>query len=228
MLNKDLNEPDVFKIFETFLAHNHYEKYAKYASSSKPQVTLTLKRINYYNMTLLAPFEVQKDKDIQDYNYEVDALEDEHVRREVHTTKIVVDEESDTPLKQEASDHSYNDNSGLNNQRTKKGRGRGKQKQSPIQNAKPVEEKVKYPSLKAKREAKKSFDFLNGDDHSDNNSELPYPSIPKYSPTLGQNTHAGSENKIKQSLTFSQIGARVNKDNDSDKEQNRYVLVSFS
>lgn len=178
-------------------------------------------------MTLLSPFEAQKDKDIQDFNYEVDALEDEHVRREVHTTKIVVDEESDTNNRQELSDHSYNDNNGTNAKK-KKGRGRGKQKQSPIQDPKPVEEKVKYPSIKAKREAKKSFDFLNGDDHSDNNSELPYPSIPKYSPTLGQNTNAGSENKIKQSLTFSQIGARVNKDNDADKDQSRYVIsVSY-
>jgi hypothetical protein len=89
-VKKDLNEPDVFKIFETFLAHNHHETYARYSSSSKPQVTLTLRRINFYNMTLLAPFdcEVQRDKEIQDFNYEVDALEDEHVRRGVHTTKL--------------------------------------------------------------------------------------------------------------------------------------------
>ena len=42
-VKKDLNEGDVFKIFETFFAHNHAQTYANYASSSKPQVTLTLK-----------------------------------------------------------------------------------------------------------------------------------------------------------------------------------------
>lgn len=97
-VKRTLNEPDVFKIFEAFLAHNHPDTFSRYALSSRPQITLTLRRINFYHMTMLAPFDSQRDKEIQDYNYEVDALEDEHARREVHTTRTVDKDESNNGI----------------------------------------------------------------------------------------------------------------------------------
>lgn len=46
-----------------------------------------MKQFNDYYREFCEPFDIKNDKEIQDYNYEVDALEDEHVRREVVTTK---------------------------------------------------------------------------------------------------------------------------------------------
>jgi len=226
-VKKDLNEPDVFKIFETFLAHNHYDTYARYASSSKPQVTLTLRRINFYHMTLLAPFEVQRDKEIQDFNYEVDALEDEHVRREVHTTKIVDKEESDSVIKQEPSDNSYTDNSTKNNKRTRKAKANVKPKQNKVQtpdSTRNIEEKVKPTSLQAKRDSKKSFEIYKDDYSNDDNSESPYP-LPRFSPNIGLNPQLPKANPSKPPLLFSQIGARM-KENPEKKEQNRFSFAA--
>lgn len=173
-------------------------------------------------MTLLAPFEVQKDKDIQDFNYEVDALEDEHIRREVHTTKRVKDDESESGIKQEYSDISYTELSAKNNnKRIKKAKGREPPKVfPPTDDTMKHEDKPKFPSLLVKREAKKSFDFLNNDDHSDNNSESRYPSIPKFSQELGTASNLQKEIKNKP-LLFSQIGSRVNKDIKEEKDNTR-------
>lgn len=52
-------------------------------------IELPLKQLNEHFTTLCRPFAVDQDKEIQDFNYEVDALEDEHVRRDVVTTKVM-------------------------------------------------------------------------------------------------------------------------------------------
>ena len=182
-VKKDLNEPDVFKIFETFLAHNHYETYQRYTKSSKPQVALTLRRINFYHMTLLAPFESTKDKEIQDFNYEVDALEDEHVRREVHTTKVIMDDSpSEQDVRQEVILNDYSDDTNKN-KKLKNGRGRGRIQPVNVlkKDVNINEEKPKFGSIKEKREAKKSFELYRDDYKSDDNSEPPQPIIPHFS-----------------------------------------------
>lgn len=47
--------------------------------------------INEKFQALDTMFDYKQEKNMKDYNYEVDALEDEHVRRGVHTTKTVLD-----------------------------------------------------------------------------------------------------------------------------------------
>lgn len=227
-VKKDLNESDVFKIFETFLAHNHHDIYTKYASSSKPQVTLTLKRINFYHMTLLAPFETHRDKEIQDFNYEVDALEDEHVRREVHTTKVIVEDDNDIPVKNEPSENSIANNSNKgSNKRSRKGKGRGKTKQTvDTRNiVKNDEEKVKYPSLQAKREAKKSFDIFKDEDQSDNNIDLPFASEPKFVSTFGRNNQESRLTPPKKPI-FGTFGGMYTKPIMEKKEGNRFSFAA--
>lgn len=228
-VKKDLNEPDVFKIFETFFAHNHYDAYAKYASSNKPQVTLTLRRINFYNMTLLAPFEVQNDKDIQDFNYEVDALEDEHIRREVHTTRVVMDEEHLKINKEAAADQNYTETIRKNNKRVKKVKSKPKAvHKSPVQVIKPIKKEAENKftttnTIKDKREHKKSFDFYNPDDRSDNISESPFSIQPKFnslapiSPTIRQN-----EVKKEPILKFSEIGENMKTTENKNQDSNLY------
>jgi hypothetical protein len=229
-VKKDLNEVDVFKIFETFFAHNHYDAYAKYASSSKPQVTLTLKRINYYNMTLLAPFGMQRDYDIQDFNYEVDALEDEHVRRDVHTTKVIADEDSNSNNLVEKHDDNGNSDSAKNtSKRSRKPRGKTQHKAhykatppTQKQNLKSIKEEQPVPQNKIqnKRQAKKSFDLFNGDDRSDNHSESPYSITPSFIANLNRSSHLGQRDLDKQPLLFSQINHQIKKEEKSQDQSN--------
>lgn len=220
-VKKDLNEPDVFKIFETFLAHNHYDTYARYASSSKPQVTLTLRRINFYHMTLLAPFDEQRDKEIQDFNYEVDALEDEHVRREVHTTKIVAEEE-EAPPQNEPSEVSNEQSESRGIKRSRKGRGRGKKMSPPQTPSIKVEEKPKYPSLQVKREAKKSFD-LPKDNATEKVSDAGFHLTSRFGPSPG-NPIAKPPTAKKSPILFSQISNRVM--GSSDRRDNKSPFAS--
>jgi len=230
-VKKDLNESDVFKIFETFLAHNHHNVYNKYANSSKPQVTLTLKRINYFHMTLLEPFEQHKDKEIQDFNYEVDALEDEHVRREVHTTKVVIDEETEQKAKNEQSENSYANASNKDtNKRTRKAKGRGKlEATSPIKNTIKNEiEKPKYSSLQNKRESKKSFDLFNNEDQSDNNGENPFFNETKFEEGALRNIPEPKMSTQKRPM-FNPFGAISNKPGiDKMKEGNKFSFAASS
>lgn len=206
-VKKDLNEPDVFKIFETFLAHNHYETYQRYTKSSKPQVALTLRRINFYHMTLLAPFETSKDKEIQDFNYEVDALEDEHVRREVHTTKVIMDDSpSEQDVKQELVINDLSED-GNKNKKLKNGRGRGRIQ--PVNVLKKeinlVDDKPKFGSIKEKREAKKSFELYRDDYKSDDNSEPPQPIIPHFSGLLKDNSPIFKRKEVTSPISFNQF-----------------------
>ena len=224
-VKKDLNEPDVFKIFETFLAHNHHETYARYVSSPKPQVTLTLRRINFYTMTLQAPFDSNSDKEIHDFNYEVDALEDEHVRREVHTTKIVVDEQEKESEhehdKNIGSELSHNDNSYSDGKRKSRKRTRGKQKTTSNKNIKNIKQEVssasKPSSIREKRMKKKSFDWCKDEANGDN-SDPPQPLIPQ-SQMISRNGQIHSKIESKpSSLLFSQYSTKAEKDNDKSRK----------
>ena len=180
-------------------------------------------------MTLLAPFEVNRDKDIQDFNYEVDALEDEHVRREVHTTKVVADDDNDNTVKQEIGDKNYTEViNKSNNKRARKARNRTNIPQNPPpQLIPPINQKVEERSLptntiKKKREAKKSFDFYNGDDKSDHHSESPFSSTQqKFMPTVIRSPTIPQKQQ-KQPLLFSQIGAKMAKNDDKIQDSNSY------
>lgn len=223
-VKKDLNEVDVFKIFETFFAHNHYDAYAKYASSSKPQVTLTLKRINYYNMTLLAPFGMQKDYEIQDFNYEVDALEDEHVRRDVHTTKVLADDDSNSIQHLDKQENNgYSDSAKNDNKRARKSRVKPLPKPIPVQkqNLKIIKEDKPIPQTKIqdKRQAKKSFDLFNGDDRSDNHSESPYSIAPSFLANLTRSPQLIQREQNKP-LLFSQINHQIKKEEKNQDHSN--------
>jgi hypothetical protein len=252
-VKKDLNEPDVFKIFETFLAHNHHEIYARYASSPKPQVTLTLRRINFYHMTLLAPFEITRDSGIHDFNYEVDALEDEHVRREVHTTKIVIEEDTQQEnnekysdvdrYKSGLSDNSYNDNSQNDNRRGRK-RGRGRQK-VPVNVPKMVKHEPepvqKLSNFRNKRDRKASEHSPNPfaissherqpskksfdwpKEGGEDHSDAPSPIMPTNSAM--PRTNAPQLNKVP--LLFSQMGASVKQELDRERvEGHRFSFAA--
>lgn len=158
-------------------------------------------------MTLLAPFDVQRDKEIQDFNYEVDALEDEHVRREVHTTKIVAEEEQND---ESANKHDYNDNSFTNNsqknKRTRKIRGKPKPKETQLPRLQNTpDEKPKPTSLKMKREQKKSIDMFKEEVRSDDNSE-PHPIIPNFS----GNNNKGQPQIVKEKSKFSFAASNAN------------------
>jgi hypothetical protein len=226
-VKKDLNEPDVFKIFETFLAHNHYDTYEKYANASKPQVTLTLKRINYYHMTLLAPFEISRDKEVQDFNFEVDALEDEHVRREVHTTKIVANDGQDAGAKKDQ--HSENSltekNSQKGNKRVRKDRAQ-KPKPKPNlakQQAKQIiDEKLsKHLSVKDKRESKKSFDMYTPEDRSENASESPFSANPRFAP-MSRSPQIHATFQKRQNVFSNNVGPGGNKAEDKSNDNNLF------
>lgn len=176
-------------------------------------------------MTLLAPFEDKRDKEVQDFNYEVDALEDEHVRREVHTTKVVLDEDKDGASKADKNDGNYTETVGKNNKRTRKTRTRAQpvakvapkpaqpfQTQAPPTLPTQNTQGTPQNTIQAKREAKKSFDFLGGDDKSDH-AESPFPSLHKFPPLNNRSPKLPSAlvAEKKQPLLFSQIGASVTK-----------------
>ena len=134
-------------------------------------------------MTLLAPFDVERDREIQDFNYEVDALEDEHIRRDVHTTKLVPEEEqSSEPVTKQDVNENNNANNSQRIIKNKKNRDKGKNKESqaPKQTPKVAEDRTKQTSWKTKREKKKSFDLYKEEYRSDDNSE-PHPIIPTFS-----------------------------------------------
>jgi len=139
-------------------------------------------------MTLLAPFEVHNDKGIQDFNYEVDALEDEHVRREVHTTKVVIEDKSSKVI---GGDPNYIESVAKDNKRVRKARTKFNHiKKIPVQimnqeiPVKTQMEEIPVPIniIKEKREHKKSFDFYNVDDRSENAGESPFSIQPKFNP----------------------------------------------
>ena len=181
-------------------------------------------------MTLLAPFEVSRDKEIQDFNYEVDALEDEHVRREVHTTKVIVDEDEENGNKKEAKDkNNYTEIVNKNNKRARKARGRQqavpKPAPQPIQAFKPKMEEKPMPTnaIKTKREAKKSFDFYNGDDKSDNHSESPFSAMnQKILPNVIRSPQIQQNPPKKQPLLFSQISANVGRNEEKAQDTSNY------
>mmetsp|Transcript_30657 Transcript_30657/g.30162 ORF Transcript_30657/g.30162 Transcript_30657/m.30162 type:complete len:281 (-) Transcript_30657:59-901(-) len=171
-------------------------------------------------MTLLAPFDDGRDKEVQDFNYEVDALEDEHVRREVHTTKVVVDDKNNDDNKGGQQDGSYTETSGKGNKRVRKARTKAqdivKVTPQPIQQVTTQSpQNIPKNFIKEKREAKKSFDFLNEDDKSDQANESPFASIPKFPSLMSKMRELPTTNtpvaEKKGQLLFSEIGASVKK-----------------
>lgn len=169
-------------------------------------------------MTLLAPFEDRRDKEVQDFNYEVDALEDEHVRREVHTTKVVIDENNDIGDKDSKNDGNYTESVGKHNKRTRK----AKPKAQPVAKVTPQPiqpipthspQSTPFSNIKAKRESKKSFDFLNGDDKNDQGNDSPFAPTQKFPSLINRSPQmpSASAPEKKPQLLFSQIGASVRK-----------------
>lgn len=85
-VKQDNNEKSLYKVFETFYSHNYPEFFARFKNSQKPEIKLSSADINQHYKSLTKNFEYHKEKEIKDFNYEVDALEAEHDKREVHTT----------------------------------------------------------------------------------------------------------------------------------------------
>mmetsp|Transcript_426 Transcript_426/g.398 ORF Transcript_426/g.398 Transcript_426/m.398 type:complete len:355 (+) Transcript_426:62-1126(+) len=84
---KEANNPkSLYEVFEKFYSHNHPHFYARFKSSERPNINLNSADINYNYKEITKNFDYKKEKTIKDYNFEVDALEAEHDKREVHTT----------------------------------------------------------------------------------------------------------------------------------------------
>jgi len=82
----DNNDAELYDVFETFYSHNYPNFYARFKNWPKPIIHLTSADINKYYKELTRTFEYKQENQLKDYNYEVDALEAEHDKREVHTT----------------------------------------------------------------------------------------------------------------------------------------------
>ena len=84
---KQSNNPEsLYLVFDKFYSHNYPNFYARFKNSEKPNILLTSADINKYYREITKNFDYKREKGIKDYNYEVDALEAEHDKREVHTT----------------------------------------------------------------------------------------------------------------------------------------------
>mmetsp|Transcript_10548 Transcript_10548/g.11850 ORF Transcript_10548/g.11850 Transcript_10548/m.11850 type:complete len:226 (+) Transcript_10548:211-888(+) len=101
-----LNDKKDFTIFEAFYQHNYSQIYEEFLSLKIPVVDVTLNKINLYYKTLMAPFELKENSELHDYNYEVDELNNEHMRREAHTTKNFNHESDIDPKNRDRSESS--------------------------------------------------------------------------------------------------------------------------
>ena len=93
-VKRQLNDLDHFLIFEAFFKQYRpdildafYIKFKDYRRRI-PDVERSLQNLNLHYRVLCRPFDSGAEKDIKDFNYEVDALEDEHIRPDVVTTKV--------------------------------------------------------------------------------------------------------------------------------------------
>ena len=82
-----------------------------------------ISKINEEFAILSKPFNYEREATIKDYNYEVDALEEEHLKREVHTTKkyeesdpVSYDNQSDDERKRKSNLKVAKDNYSYNTQ----------------------------------------------------------------------------------------------------------------
>lgn len=135
-VKQENNDKALYKIFETFYSHNYPEFFARFRNSPKPDVKLSSADINKHFKTLNKTFEYKTEKEIKDYNYEVDALEAEHDKREVHTT-TKFEEEKLKKMEEEAK-------------KSNQERNYGKRKPSVI-------EETQQPLKKVKRVAKEKM-----------------------------------------------------------------------
>ena len=93
LVKEKLNLPNEFRIIEAFLVHNYGElmqSYRSWSPSKKPVLDeLHGSYVNsMFKKYFTKCFEVATDH-THDYNFIVDCLEDEHLKREVHTVKHV-------------------------------------------------------------------------------------------------------------------------------------------
>ena len=89
-------EPQMIQIFEAFLGHNYpqfminYEAWKNQLSVFSEENDIDFEKINDSFRNLFSDSMMLYEVDIQqDLNFIVDSLEDEHVRRAVHTTKTI-------------------------------------------------------------------------------------------------------------------------------------------
>mmetsp|Transcript_21432 Transcript_21432/g.19010 ORF Transcript_21432/g.19010 Transcript_21432/m.19010 type:complete len:185 (+) Transcript_21432:2-556(+) len=84
--------------------------------------------------------------------------------------------------------------------------------------------------IKNKREAKKSFDFYNGDDRSDNHSESPFSSNmqPKFMPTVIRSPQLQHDPVKKEPLLFRDIGANMEKIEEKVQDTNMSPFGALS
>jgi hypothetical protein len=87
-------EPSLIRVFEAFLGHNYpqfmqnYETWKSQLNSFTEEEQIDFEKTNDSFRCLYAETAFPIEADImQDLNFVVDSLEDEHVRRAVHTTK---------------------------------------------------------------------------------------------------------------------------------------------
>jgi hypothetical protein len=91
-------DKDLYKVFETFLWHNNPQFMEWYSSFDMGIVETDMFDNSKLSLLFVALYsEVQEGSDdfyadtVEDYNFIVDSLEEEHVRRTVHTTKTAAD-----------------------------------------------------------------------------------------------------------------------------------------
>ena len=86
-------EPEMIQIFEAFLGHNYPQfmlNYEIWKSNLADVSESGFEAVNESFRYLYADSESYRTPDtVLDLNFMVDSLEDEHVRRSVHTTKTV-------------------------------------------------------------------------------------------------------------------------------------------
>jgi hypothetical protein len=92
-------EPHMIQVFEAFLGHNYPQFMLNYEvwKSNLAEVSESgFDAVNESFRCLYADSEAFREPDtIQDLNFMVDSLEDEHVRRTVHTTKTIAEIEEE-------------------------------------------------------------------------------------------------------------------------------------
>ena len=96
IIKKNCNSETLYTVFVTFITHNSGKQLSMLNEISQLHYVSHFPVLNEEFAKLSRPFNYDREAVIKDYNYEVDALEEEHLKREVHTTKKEIsDEEED-------------------------------------------------------------------------------------------------------------------------------------
>ena len=166
-VKQDNNQADHYNIYDNFYAHNHPEFYEKFKSQEKPQIILTSSNINEYYKQLTKTFEYKQEKELKDYNFEVDALEAEHDKRDVHTT-TKFDEEKLQKMKEEADRSNKVNNHGKKSNIKAEPKVEKEPKMSVKKRSKKETEKIKQEVLN-KRDSFITFDRNSSKNSSNEN-----------------------------------------------------------